>query len=479
MVTYRTPHMNMTIPDNNEPGPAYAGQDISGSPNTFANGCLYFLGEHTHDGINTGPLINIAAQEIENDLSLDGYNLSNIRGVILNKQGAPLTGIIDLNEIYDVAGDLYFNDGAGNVIRITENGALNYSSFTGFENLSIKNISNANYTIQITDVETALDISSTTAPVVVTLPIAATVSPGRFYFFFDIGNAAATNNITIQVPGGSGNTISSLAGTAASSFVLNTNGQSGMIWTDGISTWYLSLYQQTVFNGGSVLLQFLNGATIQVSGGGGIQVAAGAIEALAGTTLLVDGTSTLNMESGATLSGTMTVADGAEISMGIGSTFATNGLSSTTFANIPVFNDGLTVSSSGITTISNSMVVNGSGLLISPSIGGPIGTPLSFNSCYVPMIAAGTITLANNQYSCPVIDTYNGGSGITTLTGNVAIVFPNLPGSWDVIIGNITFNGHSLLISNFNSITTTFSSTMVIIRVVQTSGSFLAGAMRL
>ena len=144
MATYRTTHFDMTIPDDSEPGPAFS-SDIS-------IGCLQPLGEHTHDGINTGPLINIAAQNVNNDLSLSNFNQTNIRASRFASQSSPLSGVADINQVYVVNGDLYYNNGSGVQIRLTING-VPVSSMSSMISFTPVAVTNSNKTILSTDAD--------------------------------------------------------------------------------------------------------------------------------------------------------------------------------------------------------------------------------------------------------------------------------------------------------------------------------------
>jgi hypothetical protein len=448
--------MAETIPTLNQSGPNYA-SNVSYS--------LAFLGEHTHDGINTGPLINLSSQNVIGDLDIDGYNVSSVRGVILNVQGAPLTGSIDVNELYDVNGDLYFNDSNGDVIQITKDGYVNSSSTTT-SSLVLKSITNANYTIASADPYTAFDVSTTSSAVTLTLPVAASVVPGRFYYVYDIGNNAGTLNITIAVAGGSGNTIDALGTTGNATIVLNSNGQSCFLWTDGSGIWFLSMFAQKVYNdivslydqGSSVT--FANSSLLAIESSSTLLVDSGASEAVLGTVSVGTG-GALNLLSGSgtvfspgsSLSGTVSsghLVVGGEIEIASGGTLLTDVGSTTTINSNPTIN--------GNATLNGQIIANG--LITSTA-----GSNIAFSSVGITLPATGSITLTSTQYNHFILLA----SG-PTLTGGVTIVFPNQQGIWIVDTSNINFSGQTITMSESGTGHSTAISAAQLIMVITYSG---------
>lgn len=97
-----------------EPGPEYA-LDI--------NNCLTIVDAHDHSP-GLGVPITPAGLNINGDLSIQNHNLTVVRSVRLASQSVPISDPSDLDCLYDVLGDLYFTDGAGNQVRITQNGGV-------------------------------------------------------------------------------------------------------------------------------------------------------------------------------------------------------------------------------------------------------------------------------------------------------------------------------------------------------------------
>ncbi len=97
-----------------DPGPQFA---------IDLNGCFNILDIHDHSP-GRGVPITPAGMSINADLSMGGNNLTNARSLRLTDQGSPLSDVSDLGCLYEVDGDLFFNDGSGNQVQITDNGGV-------------------------------------------------------------------------------------------------------------------------------------------------------------------------------------------------------------------------------------------------------------------------------------------------------------------------------------------------------------------
>lgn len=113
-ITY-SPNMNLSIPSvGTEQGPDYA-QDINNS--------LNIIDGHDHSP-GYGTPITPSGLDINSDLPLNNNNLTEVRTVRLQTQGSAPVGVLDKGCLYEVADDLYFTDGTGVSVRITQNGAV-------------------------------------------------------------------------------------------------------------------------------------------------------------------------------------------------------------------------------------------------------------------------------------------------------------------------------------------------------------------
>ncbi len=119
--TTPSPYMNMPVPTVSvDPGPDWA---------TNYDACLSVLDGHTHIA-GSGQQITPAGMNINVDLPFGGNNATALKSVRFTSQTAALSSGADLGCLYEVLNDLYFNDGVGNQIRITQSGAVTGASGT-------------------------------------------------------------------------------------------------------------------------------------------------------------------------------------------------------------------------------------------------------------------------------------------------------------------------------------------------------------
>lgn len=116
-----SPNMNLPVPNVAlDPGPDWANN---------INACLSILDQHNHSS-GSGVQINPAGININSDLPFNNNNLTLARSIRFNPQLAPLSGAADLGCLYETGVDLYYNDGSGNQIRITQGGSVTGSAGT-------------------------------------------------------------------------------------------------------------------------------------------------------------------------------------------------------------------------------------------------------------------------------------------------------------------------------------------------------------
>jgi hypothetical protein len=112
-----SPNMQLPVPVVGvDPGPDWA---------TQINNCLALIDSHTHV-TGQGVQITPSGLDINADLSIGGNNLTLVRSTRFQNQATTLSGVTDLNCVYSsgTAGDLYYNDGSGNIIRLTQSGSI-------------------------------------------------------------------------------------------------------------------------------------------------------------------------------------------------------------------------------------------------------------------------------------------------------------------------------------------------------------------
>lgn len=110
-----SPNMNLIIPTvGQEPGPLYA-SDINAS--------LTLIDQHSHSA-GSGVPITPNALNISSDLTFQSNNATDLRTARFAPQVAALSLPTDLGCLYEAGVDLYYNDGAGNQIRLTQSGSI-------------------------------------------------------------------------------------------------------------------------------------------------------------------------------------------------------------------------------------------------------------------------------------------------------------------------------------------------------------------
>ncbi len=113
--TIISPNMGMPVPTVSEcPGPAWA---------TDNNACLSAIDSHNH---STGQGVSITPDgiNINADFPMNNNDIITARTLRFQSQVAAPNGAADLGCLAEVGVDLYYIDGAGNAIRITQSGSL-------------------------------------------------------------------------------------------------------------------------------------------------------------------------------------------------------------------------------------------------------------------------------------------------------------------------------------------------------------------
>jgi len=112
-----TTNMNLIVPTvGQEPGPDWA---------TDINADLGILDQHDHSS-GSGVQITPAGININTDFSINSHNLTTVKTVNFSNQSASLAGTApNLGCVYVAGGELYYNDEAGNVVKITNSGNVN------------------------------------------------------------------------------------------------------------------------------------------------------------------------------------------------------------------------------------------------------------------------------------------------------------------------------------------------------------------
>lgn len=115
MATTLSPNMNLPVPVvGQEPGPDYA-NDVNNS--------LNIVDGHNHS-TGYGVQITPTGLDINADLPINNNNLTLVRTLRLMPQVSTPIGPLDLGALYETGVDLYYIDGAGNNVRITQGGSV-------------------------------------------------------------------------------------------------------------------------------------------------------------------------------------------------------------------------------------------------------------------------------------------------------------------------------------------------------------------
>lgn len=115
MPSTNTPNMSLIVPTvGQEPGPTWA-EDL--------NNNLLTLDSHDH-GPGAGIPITPSGLSISSDLTFMGNNAIGLRSTRYTPQSSPIAGSLDLGCLSVSGVDLYYRDGNGNVIRITQSGSI-------------------------------------------------------------------------------------------------------------------------------------------------------------------------------------------------------------------------------------------------------------------------------------------------------------------------------------------------------------------
>lgn len=115
--TIISPNMNLPVPEVGvTPGPDWA---------TNINSCMGAIDSHDHTPGHGVP-ISSSALSITSDLSLSNNSLTNAKSVVFTAQPSFSTR----QAIYVISPDLIYNDGNGNVVRITQSGSVSGATGT-------------------------------------------------------------------------------------------------------------------------------------------------------------------------------------------------------------------------------------------------------------------------------------------------------------------------------------------------------------
>ncbi len=196
-----SPNMNMPVPVVGvDPGPDWA---------TNVNACLSIVDSHTHTA-GQGVQITPQAININSDLTFAGNNATNLRSVRFTPQSGTIVGASDIGCLYENGVDLYYVDGAGNQVRITQGGSVTGATgtITGLPSgTASASFAGSTFTFQ----------SATNTPAsmnVGTIILGQTVASGKNVTIAAAGAQAANYNLTLPIalPAATSYTVSDSSG---------------------------------------------------------------------------------------------------------------------------------------------------------------------------------------------------------------------------------------------------------------------------
>jgi len=117
-----TPYMNLVLPEPTlELGPAWASEVIT---------ALYLIDSHNHSP-GQGEPVSSAGINVNADLTMSNFNLTNTRSIRFVNQTSPLSLSTDIGCIYESGGDFWYNNSIGQQVKITSGASLNAGAIGG------------------------------------------------------------------------------------------------------------------------------------------------------------------------------------------------------------------------------------------------------------------------------------------------------------------------------------------------------------
>jgi hypothetical protein len=109
--------LNLPVPSAT-PGPTYASEIVT---------AFESVDEHNHT-TDKGVKVPSSGLNVNDDVPCNDHNLTDARTVRFHNQAASLALATDLGCLYEAGGDLYWNSGAGDIVRLTSGPALDAAS---------------------------------------------------------------------------------------------------------------------------------------------------------------------------------------------------------------------------------------------------------------------------------------------------------------------------------------------------------------
>lgn len=219
-----TPFMSLNLPTPTVTlGPQWA---------TQLNAALDLVDSHDHSDTK-GTRVKTAGISINADLSFGGFGATVLSYLQLTPQLATLPGLANARNIYAVGEDLWYTNGNGTAVQITSGGSL--GAVSGAVNQLEYNSITVDSALDSADGpplgRTLQAVALSSAPIAVTMPLAANVAAGRLFAIKDVLGLSETYPISIV---GSG--ADSIDGQTTA--VIDSNFGALFLASDGVSTWF-------------------------------------------------------------------------------------------------------------------------------------------------------------------------------------------------------------------------------------------------
>lgn len=223
------------------------GEDPGEDWATNIDACLGAIDSHNHSS-GQGVQITPNGLNINTDLPINDNNITTVRSVRFSSQVSPINGVADLGCLYESGVDLYYNDGAGNQIRVTQSGSVSGSAgtITGLPSgTASAAYAGGAFTFQAaTNTPAALNVGPTTIAQAVANGKGVTISPSvsqaaNYNLTLPVALPISTSFINLDASGNMGTVATTGTGTAVlatSPTIITPTISSGTIATPTIST---------------------------------------------------------------------------------------------------------------------------------------------------------------------------------------------------------------------------------------------------
>lgn len=208
------------------------------------NDALDLIDAHDHSS-GKGVKITPAGLNINADLPLNENDITLLRTAAFVAQAGTLS-TVDKRALYAVGGDLYWNNGSGGAVQVT-NGSAVVSSISGA--FATKTPGGYPYTVVSGDAQKVILVDTGSARTI-NLPAATTAI---LFCIRDSAGQAGTNNITVAPNG-----LDTIEGVNAN-YTLKSNNGWWFFISDGVGAWYVTETSPQIIPAGTI--QMYGGAT--------------------------------------------------------------------------------------------------------------------------------------------------------------------------------------------------------------------------